>query len=97
MFIIPKSNIMEKTTSKSTFFSKMHCNLFGHDYQVTRKVTRHVKEYKCCHCKKELTTNSNGSLTELTTKFKEINEILEFMYRKKLSRARQKMYSTTAA
>lgn len=88
---------MEKTTSRPTFFSKMYCGVFGHDYHVTKRVTRHVKEYKCCHCKKELTTNSNGKLTELTATFKEINDILEFMYRKKISKAREKMFQTNAA
>ncbi|WP_242092126.1 hypothetical protein [Aestuariivivens sediminicola] len=88
---------MKKTTSKPTFFSKLYCHIFGHDYHVSKKVTRHVKEYKCCHCKKELTTNSNGKLTELTSTFKEINDVLEFMYHKKISRIRHKMYSTPAA
>ncbi|WP_298238683.1 hypothetical protein [uncultured Algibacter sp.] len=88
---------MEKTTQKPTIASKMYCNFFGHDYHVTKKVTQHVKEYQCSHCKKELTTNSNGKLTELTATFKEINDILEFMYRKKLMRMRERMYGTNAA
>lgn len=88
---------MKKTTHKPTFFSKMYCNVFGHDYQVTKKVTHHVKEYKCCHCKKELTTNSNGKLTELTATFKEINDVLALMYSRKISRIRQKAYNTSAA
>lgn len=92
-----KSHIMERITNRPTLFSKMYCNLFGHDYHVTKRVTRHVKEYKCCHCKKELTTNSNGRLTELNSTFKEINDILEYMYRKKISRARQKVYQTNVA
>ena len=69
---------MEKTTRKTNVTSRLYCNFFGHDYHVTKKVTQHVKEYQCSHCKKELTTNSNGNLTELTATFKEINDILEF-------------------
>ena len=60
--------------------------MFGHNYQVTKKVTLHVKEYSCTHCKKELTTNSNGNLIELTPKFREINTILKRIY---ISRARR--------
>ena len=54
--------------------------MFGHDFRVTRRVTNHVKEYKCKNCKKQFTTNVNGNLTELTSKFKEINDVLEHMY-----------------
>ena len=55
----------------------LHCKMFGHSYIVTRHVTEHVKEYSCKYCNKQLTTSSNGSLTELTPKFKEINDVLE--------------------
>ena len=68
------------------FIPKLYCNLFGHDYEVTRKVTYHVKEYTCRHCKRELTTNSNGNLIELTPKFREINSILEKIYMRKALR-----------
>ena len=88
---------MEKITKKPSLFSKMYCNLFGHDYHVTKRVTRHVKEYKCCHCNKELTTNSNGRLTELSPTFKEINDILAYMYHRKINKSRQKIYQTNAA
>lgn len=60
--------------------------MFGHDFRVTRNVTLHVKEYTCKNCKKELTTNGNGSLTELTPKFKEINDVLERIYKKRSKR-----------
>jgi len=60
--------------------------MFGHDFRVTRNVTLHVKEYTCKNCKKELTTSGNGSLTELTPKFKEINDVLERIYKKRSKR-----------
>lgn len=60
--------------------------MFGHNYIVTRNVTLHVKEYTCTNCKKELTTNSNGTLIELTPKFKEINDVLERIYQKRSKR-----------
>ncbi|PKQ46843.1 hypothetical protein [Confluentibacter flavum] len=62
----------------------IHCKMFGHDFQVTRDVTYHVKEYTCRHCQKQLTTNSNGSLIELTPKFKEINDILERIHHNRM-------------
>jgi len=77
---------MKTTTQKTAFIPKLYCNLFGHDYEVTRKVTYHVKEYTCRHCKRELTTNSNGNLIELTQKFREINSILEKIYTRKAMR-----------
>jgi transposase-like protein len=58
--------------------------MFGHDYRVTRKVTNHVKEYTCTNCKKELTVNASGDLTELTPKFKEINDVLEHIHHKRV-------------
>lgn len=68
----------------------MFCNLFGHKYEVSKKITSHVKEYKCCNCKKQLTTNSNGDLIELTTKYKEINSILSTIYTRKQARLQKK-------
>ncbi len=89
---------MKTTTSNSAGpVSKMYCNVFGHQYDVTKKVTKHVKEYTCKCCKKQLTTNSNGSLTELTPTFREINSLLERIYTNKMMRLKQKMYTTTAA
>ena len=63
--------------------NKIHCKVFGHDFRVTRRVTNHVNEYKCKNCKKQYTTSVNGNLTELTSKFKEINDVLERMYKKR--------------
>lgn len=73
----------------------MYCSLFGHDYQVTKKVTYHVKEYTCSHCKKQLTTNSNGSLIELTPTFKEINDILEHIHQARMERSKEKTFASS--
>lgn len=64
----------------------IHCKMFGHDYQVSRRVTNHVKEFTCKNCKKELTTNSSGKLIELTPKFREINDVLERIHNRRLMR-----------
>lgn len=84
-----------KTTPNAPAPMKLYCNLFGHNYKVSKKVTSHVKEYTCKCCKKQLTTNSNGNLTELTPKFKEINSILEAMYMRRMERSRRKMLSSS--
>ncbi len=73
---------------------KLYCSLFGHQYQVSKKVTLHVKEYTCKCCKKQLTTNSNGNLIELTPKFKEINTILEDIYKRRRLRLKERSYNT---
>ncbi|MEC3906533.1 hypothetical protein VOI54_05855 [Tamlana sp. 2201CG12-4] len=86
---------MRKTTNKPALIPKVYCNLFGHDYEVSKKVTYHVKEYTCKHCKKELTTNSNGQLIELTPKFKEINAILERIYTSRIERLKKKTFSSS--
>lgn len=68
---------------------RVHCNLFGHNYEVTRNVTYHVKEYTCKNCKKQLTVNGNGNLIELTPKFKEINDVLERIYIKRNNKSKK--------
>ncbi|WP_082041746.1 hypothetical protein [Lacinutrix sp. Hel_I_90] len=74
---------------------QIYCNIFGHKFEVSKKVTYHVKEYKCCHCSKELTTNSNGNLTPLTPKYKEINSILSRVHAKRQERLRREELLTT--
>ncbi|WP_166960590.1 hypothetical protein [Yeosuana marina] len=86
---------MKKTTNKPAFIPTMYCNLFGHDFVVSKKVTYFVKEYTCTHCKKQLTTNSNGHLTELTPKFKEINAILERIHNSRLERSKEKLITSS--
>ena len=77
--------------------SNLYCAIFGHNYKVTKKVTYHVKEYKCSCCKRELTTNSNGKLTELTPKFKDINAALSRIYSNKLARMKTQRLNPSAA
>ena len=67
----------------------VYCSLFGHDYRVSKNVTYYVKEYKCKHCNSQLTTNSNGKLTPLTPKLKEINSVLERIHQKRLERSQR--------
>lgn len=59
------------------------CNLFGHHYTVSKKVTSHIKEYACVHCGKQVTTDASGNLSVLTPELKEINNTLEHIYQKR--------------
>ncbi|MCL6266760.1 hypothetical protein [Flagellimonas myxillae] len=67
-------------------FSSFFCNLFGHHYVVSKKVTQHIKEYKCLHCQKEVTTDASGKLSALTPQMQDINSTLEDMYRRRQGR-----------
>lgn len=84
---------MKNATQKSASIPRIYCNIFGHNYQVTKQVTYFVKEYKCKHCKRELTTNSNGNLIELTPKFREINSILERIHSSKIARLKNRSFT----
>jgi ribosomal protein S17E len=86
---------MKKATSNNPIL-KFYCDAFGHNFEVSKKVTSHVKEYTCKCCKKQLTTNSNGHLTELTPTFKEINSILEKIYTTKMMRLKNQTEALTA-
>lgn len=75
--------------------TKLYCDFFGHNYNVTKSVTKHVKEYTCKCCKKQLTTDSNGQLTALTPKYQEINEALERIYNNRMLRLKKKRVSSS--
>ncbi|MGX1928181.1 hypothetical protein [Flagellimonas sp. 2504JD4-2] len=74
------------TTPHGNKLSSFFCNLFGHHYVVSKKVTKHIKEYKCLHCQKQVTTDVSGKLSALTPQMQDINSTLEDMYRKRQSR-----------
>ncbi len=68
---------------------KVFCNLFGHHYSVSKKVTQHINEYKCIHCGKEVTTDVSGHLSILTPELQDINNTLKSIYQKRHSAAKQ--------
>ncbi|TAI47461.1 hypothetical protein [Flagellimonas allohymeniacidonis] len=82
---------MKKTTTQhhGNKFSSFFCNLFGHHYVVSKKVTQHIKEYKCLHCQKQVTTDVSGKLSVLTPQMQEINNTLGDMYQKRKNRTVQ--------
>jgi len=68
---------------------KVLCSIFGHHYSVSKKVTQHIKEYKCVHCDKEVTTDVNGNLSVLTPELQDINRTLESIYQRRHRAASQ--------
>jgi hypothetical protein len=68
---------------------KVYCSIFGHEFVVSKQVTLHVKEYKCKNCSCQMTTDGKGKLTPLTPKYKEINSVLERIYKKRTLKKRQ--------
>ena len=62
---------------------KVFCSIFGHHYSVSKKVTMHIKEYKCVHCSKQVTTDVSGNLSTLTPELQEINQTLENLYQRR--------------
>tara|TARA_R110000868_G_scaffold149571_2_gene372070 strand:+ start:321 stop:575 length:255 start_codon:yes stop_codon:yes gene_type:complete len=64
-------------------FNTFCCSIFGHHYSISRKVTSHIKEYKCIHCEKQVTTDANGRLSSLTPEMQDINATLENLYQKR--------------
>ena len=75
-----------KSQQTNNSVTKMICVFFGHKYLMSKKVTNHVKEYTCKCCNKQLTTNSNGNLTELTPTYKEINSLLERIHKARIDK-----------
>ncbi|TXE18301.1 hypothetical protein ES692_06535 [Psychroserpens burtonensis] len=67
----------------------LYCSFFGHQYEVSKNVTYHVKEYKCSHCNTQVTTSGNGHLTPLTPKYKEINSVLSRIHNRRVARIKQ--------
>ncbi len=76
------------TNTPTTSFSiaRLYCAIFGHNFYLSKNVTKHIKEYKCSHCQKEATTNVRGRLVLMTPKLKEINTALIEVQAKKMAR-----------
>ncbi|MDC6366397.1 MULTISPECIES: hypothetical protein [Flavobacteriaceae] len=74
------------STQHGNKITSLFCNFFGHHYIVSKHVTKHIKEYKCIHCQKQVTTDASGKLSELTPQMQEINSTLEDMYQKRKNR-----------
>ncbi len=82
---------MRKTHNPS-FSAKFFCSVFGHNYFLSKKVTYHVKEFTCKSCQKQVTTDVNGNLIDLTPKFQEINSVLERIHNRRKMRLQEKQH-----
>jgi transposase-like protein len=67
----------------------LHCTLFGHNFQVSKEVTYHVKEYKCKNCGLEMTINAEGVMVPLTLKQRRINSVLHQVHNKRLEKSQR--------
>jgi nucleoid-associated protein YejK len=75
---------MEISNYKSILFGgKMWCSVFGHEYEISKDVTAHFKEYTCKYCQHQLTNTANGKIVFLTEELKAINETLSDFYKKR--------------
>lgn len=71
-----------------TLFSlgKVFCSIFGHKLKVSKNVTDHIHEYQCSRCGMEMTDTANGFLARLTPKFKETNDYLAKIHKRRKER-----------
>lgn len=67
------------------------CSIFGHHFKVSKNITSHIKEYKCIHCSKQVTTDVSGNLSELTPELRDINNTLQNIYQKRHTAAAQQV------
>lgn len=83
---------MKKINSSLFAFAKIYCTFFGHNFKVSKSVTNHINEYKCAHCAMEMTDTANGFLEKLTPRFKETNDYLAQIHK----RRSRKNYATVS-
>ena len=65
---------------------KWICSFVGHNLQISKHITDHIKEYKCDRCGHEMTDTANGCVDHLTPKFRETNAFLEKIHQRRCSR-----------
>ncbi|MDR9458220.1 MAG: hypothetical protein RI572_12515 [Salegentibacter sp.] len=74
---------MKKRNPNLFSFGKVFCSIFGHQLRVSKNVTEHIHEYECAKCGMEMTDTANGFLARLTPKFKETNDYLAKIHRRR--------------
>lgn len=74
---------MKKANPTLFSFAKVYCSIFGHKLRVSKNITNHVHEYRCRKCGMEMTDTADGLLARLTPKFKETNEYLAKIHKKR--------------
>lgn len=74
---------MKRSNPTKFSLGKVFCSVFGHKLRVSKNITNHVHEYRCCKCGMEMTDTADGLLARLTPKFKETNAYLAKIHRKR--------------
>lgn len=74
---------MKEFTPISFSIAKIFCKIFGHNLKVSKNVTNHIHEYKCENCGMEMTDTAHGFLSTLTPKFKETNDYLAQIHKRR--------------
>ena len=59
--------------------NKVLCTIFGHHYELLKSF-RHIKEYDCIHCGKQITSFDGRKIYPLTPEIKKINQAVEAFY-----------------
>lgn len=77
---------MNTEKAPSFSFGTVLCSLFGHKFRVSKVITKHIKEYQCSCCGHEVTDTANGSLANLTPKFRETNSFLAKFHERRAKR-----------
>lgn len=77
---------MENHKTTQFWFPKILCEIFGHKLRVSKNVTDHIHEYQCAKCGMEMTDTANGLLDFLTPKFRETNNYLAEIHRRRKER-----------
>lgn len=67
------------------------CSILGHHYKVTNQITKHISEYHCTCCGKEVTNTDKGFLTELTLEQRELNKKLYSYVKRRSNRMSNKL------
>jgi len=66
--------------------NRLLCSISGHKYKLVKKVTKHLKHYKCNCCGSQVTTNAKGNLVSLTEELKLIHLGIETVIIKRNTR-----------
>ncbi|WP_417906525.1 hypothetical protein [Christiangramia aquimixticola] len=67
-------------------FAQIRCKFFGHLFKISKNVTDHLHEYKCEHCGLEMTDTANGILARLTPKYRETNDYISQIHKRRKRR-----------
>lgn len=77
---------MKRANAPQLIFGSLICALTGHRFRISKKVTEHIKEYRCSCCRTEVTDTASGELVKLTPKYRETNLFLARFYEKRMRR-----------